>query len=77
MKNKGILLTIPLTLMCLLSGCSTIGNKSMSMSIIYIVATIISFLILVGYASFSNKKNVWYLLLFSSVLIVNIGYTAL
>lgn len=77
MKNKGILLSIPLTLMCLLSGCSTIGNKSMSMSIIYIVATIISFLILVGYATFSNKKNVWYLLLFSSVFIVNIGYTAL
>lgn len=77
MKNKSILLAIPMALMCLLSGCSTIGNKSMSMSIIYIVATIISFLILVGYASFSNKKNVWYLLLFSSVFIVNAGYTAI
>ena len=77
MKNKGILFTMPIMLLFLLSGCSAIGNKSMSMSVIYIAASIISFLIIASYASFSAKKNVWFLLLFSSIFVVNIGYTAL
>ena len=59
MKNLYSLLSIPLSLLFILSGCSAIGDKSMSMSVIYVATTILSFLLLICYACFSNKKNVW------------------
>ena len=77
MKNLYSLLSIPLSLLFILSGCSAIGDKSMSMSVIYVATTILSFLLLICYACFSNKKNVWLLLLFSSVFVVNAGYLTL
>ena len=72
---KSTLISIPL--MFLLTGCGVIGDKSMSMSIIYVATTVLSFLLLLGYACLSQKKNVWFLLLFSSVFIVNAGYLSL
>ena len=77
MKNLYSLLSIPLSLIFILSGCSAIGDKSMGMSVIYVATTILSFLLLICYACFSNKKNVWLLLLFSSVFVVNAGYLTL
>ena len=72
---KSTLISIPL--MFLLTGFGVIGDKSKSMSIIYVVTTVLSFLLLLGYACLSQKKNVWFLLLFSSVFIVNAGYLSL
>lgn len=60
-----------------LSGCSGLGTKNASISVIYGTAAILSLLILICYCLISTKKNVWYLLLFSSVCVVNIGYLAL
>ncbi len=61
----------------LLSGCSTIGDKSASMSIIYGVAAVLSLLLLIGYCCFITKKEIWFLLLFASVFVVNAGYFTL
>ena len=77
MKKLYSLLSIPLSLLFILSGCSAIGDKSMSMSVIYIATTILSFLLLISYTCYSNKKNVWFLLLFTSVFVVNAGYLTL
>jgi len=63
--------------MLLLSGCSAIGDKAGSMSMIYGVAAVLSLLLLVGYCSIIKKKDPWFLLLFASIVVVNIGYFAL
>lgn len=60
-----------------LSGCGTIGDKAMSMSIVYGVTVIFSLLLLIGYCCFIKKKEQWFLFLFSSVFVVNLGYFAL
>lgn len=66
-----------LPLMLALSGCGAVGNKAASASVIYGAAAVISLLLLVGYCCAEKKKDVWYLLLFGSVLVVNIGYFTL
>jgi len=67
-------LPIPLLL---LSGCSSIGDKTTSMSIIYGATTVLSLLMLVGYFCFIKKKEAWFFVLLISVFVVNIGYFAL
>ena len=47
------------------------------MAAIYGCMAGLSLLLLVGYCCIAKKKDVWYLLLFASVLVVNIGYCAL
>ena len=63
--------------MLFLSGCGPIGEKAASMAVVYGVSAILSLLLLVGYCRIAKKCDSWYLLLFVSVLIVNIGYFAL
>ena len=66
-----------LTILVSLSGCSQIGSKSANVSAIYIVTTVLSFLLLLGYLAFIKKKELWFIILFSSVVVVNIGYLCL
>ncbi len=70
---------IPILLLLIfgLTGCNPIGDKTASFTIIYGVTAVLSLLLLIGYCFFVRKKNVWFLLLFSSVLVVNIGYFCL
>ena len=75
--NKRYSLCIPTLFTLILSCCSVIGDKSLSASVIYVAATIISFLILVLYISLTKKKSTWFLLLFASIFVVNIGYLTL
>ena len=77
MKKRllGILPLIGITLG--LSGCSSVGDGAASQSIIYGVAAILSALLLIGCLFLVRKKRQWFVLLFSSVLVVNIGYTLL
>ena len=77
MKKRllGILPLIGITLG--LSGCSSVGDGAASQSIIYGVAAILSALLLIGCLFLVRKKRQWFVLLFSSVLVVNIGYTVL
>ena len=61
----------------LLAGCGPIGEKTASLSVIYGAAAVFSLLLLVGYCCIADQKDNWYLLLFTSVLVVNSGYFAL
>lgn len=60
-----------------LSGCHAVGEKAASLSIIYGAAAVLSLLLLIGCLFLVRKKKTWFVLLFSSVLVVNIGYTFL
>ena len=60
-----------------LSACGPIGKKAASMATVYGAAAFLSLLLLVSYCSIAKKRDSWYLLLFASVLVVNIGYFAL
>lgn len=66
-----------LPLVALLSGCSGVGDKSMEMSIIYAVAAILSLALLIGYCTLIRKRMLWFVVLFASVFVVNVGYFAL
>lgn len=76
---KRLFLSLPIILfICIgFSGCTAVGGKNASLSIIYGTAALISLLLLIGCVLFVRKKKTWFLLLFSSVLVVNIGYTFL
>lgn len=66
----GALYLLPL----LLTGCSTGYKKTATLTIVYAITAGIAFLILLGYLFAFKKKDPWYILLFSSVLVVNTGY---
>ena len=59
-----------------LSGCSTAGEKTTDLSVIYGTAALLSLLVLVGYLCAVRKKDGLFVVLFCSVLTVNIGYYA-
>jgi len=69
----GILLPLLFTL----TGCGAIGNKSTSMYYIYGITAFLALLLLIGYYVLISKKDIWNLILFSSVFTVNIGYFTL
>ncbi|MBE6824187.1 MAG: hypothetical protein E7513_02455 [Ruminococcaceae bacterium] len=77
MKKLYASISILLFLILNLSGCSTIGEKNASLSLVYGAAAILSLLLLSACFFLVHKKKVWFVLLFSSVLVVNIGYTFL
>ena len=69
-----------LLMICLLfsfTGCGQIGDKTANMGIIYGVTTFFSLLLIIVYCGQIRKKDAWFLLLFSSVFIVNLGYLSL
>ncbi len=61
----------------LLAGCGAEGNKASDLSVVYGVTAALSLLLLAGCAFAVKKREPWYLVLFSSVLVVNAGYFAL
>ena len=77
MRSKSVLPSIFFLMALLLAGCSPIGDKAASLSMIYGGAAVLSLVLLVGYCAAAKNKDPWYLLLFSSVLVVNLGYYAL
>ena len=77
MKKKLYLLPILGLLVLTQAGCSPIGQKAASLSIIYAAAAILSFLLLIGYCCLVTKRDPWFLLLFASVFVVNAGYFCL
>ena len=64
-------------LLYILCGCTPIGEKATSLSIIYGVITILSFVLLVCCCFIVKKQNPWMITLFTSVFIVNVGYWSL
>lgn len=77
MNQKVTSMAVLLPILFVLPGCSTIGSKSASLSVIYGAAAVLSLLLLVGYYAVVHKRDLWLLLLFSSVAVVNAGYFAL
>ncbi|MGN0106300.1 MAG: histidine kinase N-terminal 7TM domain-containing protein, partial [Hominilimicola sp.] len=77
--TKKMLITIFTVMIMLLTltGCSAIGNGISNLSIIYVINVVISLLLLISYCHFIKKKELWFVLLYISVLMVNIGYVAL
>ncbi len=76
---KQWLASIPGLLLVIMSltGCQTAGDKSASLSMVYGATAILSFLLLIACCRLVKKKKAWFVLLFSSVLVVNVGYTFL
>lgn len=58
------------------AGCGP-AQKTANLSTVYLVMAGFALLLFIGYCCTIRKKNRWMLLLFSSVLIVNVGYFAL
>jgi len=75
-KNIGFPILLSLLPM-LLTGCSAVGEKTASISVVYMATAIVSFLLLVGCCCLIRRKSTWLLVLFSSVFVVNLGYLAL
>lgn len=74
MNRRKITFLTLLTTLCFVTGCTPNGNKTAETSIIYGVATLLSLLLWIGYCFFAKVKERWFILLFTSVLVVNIGY---
>lgn len=53
------------------------NSIAVTQTAIYGAAAVISLLLLIGYFGIARKKDIWFILLFSSVLVVNIGYFCL
>ncbi len=77
MKRRIAVVFILLNLIGGLSGCAAVGDKSASLALVYGAAAVLSLLLLVGCFLLVRQKRGWFLLLFSSVAVVNIGYTLL
>lgn len=66
-----------LPLLLFLTGCETAKEKTVNLSLIYGVTAIISLLLLVMGLIVMRERKRWFILLFSSVFVVNAGYTLL
>ena len=77
MTKKSLSITGLLFALIALGGCSRVGEKSANMSVIYIATTALSLLLLAGYSILIRKKEPWFLVLFSAVAVVNVGYLSL
>lgn len=74
MKKSISCLILSLLTVFTLSGSSSVEGKTESLLGVYIATTIISLLVLVSYFIFIKKRNLWFILLFASIFIVNVGY---
>ena len=75
--KKLLPLSFLLFFVSILNGCGPIGQKNTNISIIYGTLACLSVILLITYCYIIYEKDVWFLLLFSSVAIINIGYFCL
>ena len=73
MKKRYVILPLFLLLTLPLSGCA--DDKTTSLSLIYAAAATLSCVLLIGLLFTVRQDRRWFVLLFSSVLVVNVGYT--
>ena len=76
MKRFAVIFCL-LFLLTVLSGCSLLEVPTITNSTIYAVTAVLSLLLLISVCNLHQKKDLWLILLFSSVFIVNAGYFAL
>lgn len=77
MTKKSSIIGSMLLVLLSLGGCSGVGSKNATISAIYLVTSILSVLLLLGYCTLIKKRQPWFILLFSAVAVVNIGYLSL
>ena len=77
MKKTMTGLVFTIISMLFLNGCSSVGAKTESLLGVYIAASVISLLLLTAYFCLIKKRDLWFILLFLSVFVVNIGYLSL
>lgn len=68
---------LPLALCAALSGCGPIGEKDGSLAWVYGLTAVLSLLLLMLYLALVKKRELWFILLFGSVFVVNLGYLSL
>lgn len=77
MKKSILGLISSFLIILILNGCSTSGEKNASLIGVYVATAVISFVLLLGYFLVIKKRELWFVILFSCVFIVNIGYLCL
>lgn len=77
MKKRFTAISALIYVLLFAAGCSPIGEKNASLSLVYAAAAVLSLLLLIGYCCLVRKKDTWMLLLFVSVFVVNTGYFCL
>ena len=75
-KNAGAVLLF-IVLCALLSTFGGVGSKAASLSSVYAATAFLSLAAAAGYWFLIRRKDPWFLLLFSSVFVVNTGYLAI
>ena len=73
----GMIFLVCMEQVVLAAGGSMASEKTVNMSYAYAVITGISLLLAIGYGALVKRKELWLLLLFVSVVIVNFGYFSL
>jgi len=63
-----------LFLILILSGCSAVGSKTASLTLVYAAMAVLALVMIAVYFTSVRKKNAWYILLFCSIAVVNTGY---
>ena len=76
---KKSFMAVPLLCAVLLcfSSCVSTGEKAISVAVVYCVTAVFSVMVFLIYMFGIRKKNLWFVLLFASVFVVNVGYCAL
>ena len=54
-----------------------VGDKTASLSVIYAAAAVLSYITMIIYCCIMKKKDMWFLLMFSMISVVNTGYFVL
>ena len=60
-----------------LTGCGPVGDKDSSIAFIYLATAVLSLMLLAGCLCTARTRQPWFVMLFSSVFVVNLGYTFL
>ena len=77
MKKRFVLMLFAVLALPILSGFTNASEKAVSFVAIYGVAAMLSVVIFLVYVFGIKKKSPWFILLFSSIFVVNIGYLCL
>ena len=76
-KKMFILAAMTVASLFLNTGCSVVGSMTVSSSAAYAFAAVCSLLVFAGYLCHVRRKDVWSILMFASIAVVNIGYFCL
>ena len=74
MKKQALAYVLTVLFMFAFSGCGMVYNKTANLSTVDAITAVIAIVVLICCCLFCKKKELWHLLLFSSVSVVNVGY---